>query len=438
MRLEIWRGLAASAVCCLLVSGLIAYANAGARADGRRESESARDATDGRDGNSPPPPARLATPSDINGLALVKRARVEGEKVWSTLDTGQRAELTISPSLQQHVRQVFARYEVPAGAFVAIEPHSGRILAYVSHHAREPGADVVTSNAPPAASIFKLVTSAALLDAGVSAEALTCYGGGASSLGAIDLVDDPRRDTSCVSLAKALGASTNAVFAKRAKRHLDPAELGKYARAFGFGQKIPSEIRATAGAADIPEQSLEFARTAAGFWHTHLSPLHGALIASMVANGGLMANVRLIDRVLGTDGRVLLERPAGSQSGRRVLGAKTARTLGEMMQRTVRDGTSHDAFFDPRGRPHLQGMTVAGKTGSLSDNNPYRAYSWWVGYAPADRPQIALAVLVVNSAKWRIKSSFVARDALEHWFTKGRGAQSRALVAERPAARRTK
>jgi cell division protein FtsI/penicillin-binding protein 2 len=96
-----------------------------------------------------------------------------------------------------------------------------------------------------------------------------------------------------------------------------------------------------------------------------------------------------------------------------VLDADTARTVGRMMLRTVRDGTSREAFRDPRGRPYLEGIEVAGKTGSLSATNPYRAYSWWVGFAPADQPQIALAALVVNSELWRIKSSFVARDALE-------------------------
>jgi hypothetical protein len=59
-------------------------------------------------------------------------------------------------------------------------------------------------------------------------------------------------------------------------------------------------------------------------------------------------------------------------------------------------------------------MEIAGKTGSLSRDNPYRAYSWWVGFAPADAPVIALAALVVNSPRWRIKASFLARDALEH------------------------
>jgi cell division protein FtsI/penicillin-binding protein 2 len=73
-------------------------------------------------------------------------------------------------------------------------------------------------------------------------------------------------------------------------------------------------------------------------------------------------------------------------------------------------------------------MAVAGKTGSLSSNNPFKAYSWWVGYAPADKPRIALAVLVVNGALWRIKSSFVARELLREYLAQPR---DRANVARR-------
>ena len=104
-----------------------------------------------------------------------------------------------------------------------------------------------------------------------------------------------------------------------------------------------------------------------------------------------------------------------------------------MMERTVREGTSHDQFYT-RGRPYLP-FDVAGKTGSLSATNPYRAYSWWVGFAPADKPAVAIAALVINSEKWRIKSSFVARDALESWVAAKRSAQLGALAAERATSR---
>ncbi|MFN7697770.1 MAG: penicillin-binding transpeptidase domain-containing protein [Deltaproteobacteria bacterium] len=77
-------------------------------------------------------------------------------------------------------------------------------------------------------------------------------------------------------------------------------------------------------------------------------------------------------------------------------------------------GTARRAFHDERGRPFLPGIAVAGKTGTLSEERPYRGYTWWVGFAPADHPRIAIATLVVNTPEWRIKASHAAVEALRH------------------------
>jgi cell division protein FtsI/penicillin-binding protein 2 len=215
-------------------------------------------------------------------------------------------------------------------------------------------------------------------------------------------------------LADALAGSINAVFAKLADRHLDPKTLGRYATAFGFGQRLPASVPLLPSPIEIPEERLEFARTAAGFWHVHMSPLHAALIAAALANDGVMPSARLVDRVLGSDGRV--QALSRSEAPRRAVAAATAHAVGHMMLRTVHDGTARNAFHDARGRPYLPAIEVAGKTGSLSASDPYRAYSWWVGFAPAERPKIALAALIVNTANWRIKSSYLAREALHEYL----------------------
>jgi cell division protein FtsI/penicillin-binding protein 2 len=89
-----------------------------------------------------------------------------------------------------------------------------------------------------------------------------------------------------------------------------------------------------------------------------------------------------------------------------------------MMTNTVTKGTAKKAFWDQRGRPFLPGIRVAGKTGTLSRYDPQRTYNWWVGYAPVDDPQIAVAALVVNEPKWRIKASYVAKEALRAYLVK--------------------
>lgn len=337
-----------------------------------------------------------------------------GGRLWATLPSGARAQLTLDPPLQGHLEGVFARYEVPYGAAVALDPTSGRVLAYVSHSSANPEAgDLVLDPTPPAASVFKVVTAAALLDHGVSARTRACYSGGLRGIAASDLEDRPR-DRSCATLAQAMGGSINTVFAKLADRKLTPAILARYADAFAFGQALPFDLVTRPSPTEVPTSRLEFARTAAGFWHMHMSPLHAALIGATVANRGVMPRLGLVERVFDAAGKSV--RHFEPAPFRPVIPASTARVLTSMMTRTVSAGTAHGAFFDQQGRPFLPGVRVAGKTGSLSTSAPYRAYSWFVGFAPADKPRIAVAALVVNTPKWRIKGSYVGREALRHYL----------------------
>lgn len=330
-------------------------------------------------------------------------------------DAGRRVEFGIAPGLQERAQRILSEYQVPHAAVVAIEPSTGRVLAYVNHSSTEAHApDFARDVSAPAASVFKLITSSALIEAGVGPGTRVCYSGGSSRIDLIHLQDDPRRDRACTTLDDALGKSTNAVFAKLADRHLKPATLQRFARAFGFGSELPFNMAPPASPIDVPSARLEFARTAAGFWHSYMSPFHAALIAATFANDGAMPEPWLVQRVVSNDGAVRDLSRAGSS--RRVIEPATARSVAHMMLRTVKDGTSRNAFSDGRGRPALPGIAVAGKTGSLSASDPYRAYSWWAGFAPAERPRIALAVLIVNEPKWRIKSSFVARELLREYL----------------------
>ena len=107
-----------------------------------------------------------------------------------------------------------------------------------------------------------------------------------------------------------------------------------------------------------------------------------------------------------------LARPMG-----RSISEKTARTLAGMMVNTTETGTA-GSYFRKRSRS-LQGIDVAGKTGSLSakgQDGERHFFSWFIGFAPAKNPRIAVAALIVNIGPWRIKSSYLARETLETYF----------------------
>ena len=407
------RRLARSLGVCAAVLALTSIP--GPRSSAEDRDAGLRDAG-ARDAGAMPVSARPSSLPPVDLRGILPLARRDGG-LWVARDaSGRRIELTVSPNLQERARRLFQEYQVPYGALVAIEPSTGRILAYVSHSSVQPsGEDLARDVTPPAASVFKLITSSALIDAGVSPDTRVCYNGGSSRLDAVHLQDNPRRDNACATLDEALGKSLNAVFAKLADKHLDAGTLLRYAKSFGFGQALPFDFAPPPSPIEVPGERLEFARTAAGFWHAFMSPLHAALIAATFANDGSMPRPRLVERVVLPDGKLAPALPA-SGAPRAVISPKTAPAVSKMMLRTCKDGTSRTAFLDGRGRSQLPGIQVAGKTGSLSANDPYRAYSWWVGFAPAEQPRIALAALVVNGPVWRIKSSFVARELLREYL----------------------
>ncbi len=347
----------------------------------------------------------LDVPRDFNPSAYTVS---HGQLVVPTASA--EVVLTLSAPLQHEIEALLTRYEVPAAGVVVMEPKTGKILAYVNHQISPTVDDMVRSAQAPAASVFKIVTAAALLDRGVLPSTEVCYGGGYHRLTGADIKDDPKRDSACATFSDALGQSINTVFAKLAVRYLDADRLKRYASAFGFGQRLPVDVPLETSGIDVPDEELEFARTAAGFWHTQLSPLHGALLAATVANHGQMPRAHIVQSVRYPCGELPIARD-GSPF-RAVIAEGTARTLAQMMTRTVSKGTAFRAFHDSQGNAFLPGVDVAGKTGSLSATEPYRAYSWWVGFAPAEAPAYVISALVVNSPKWRIKASFVARESI--------------------------
>jgi cell division protein FtsI/penicillin-binding protein 2 len=358
------------------------------------------------------PHAPVAAPAPVAPAQLrIAEAALdrEADRYVAPLGDG-RAVLTTVPRLQGRIEKVLADYRVPWAAVVLLEPATGRVLAMAEHSQREPGRRGLSLEArAPAASIFKIVTSAALLHRGFEPGAEVCYHGGQHRVVKALLSDDPRRDRRCLSLSSALGKSANVVFAKLADRALNAGLLRAEADRFLFNQTIPFAQQVETSRAEIPEEPFALATTAAGFGTVRLSPLHGALVAAIVANGGVFVPPEVVASAWGAV-------PAPAAEPRRVLDERVAAELAAMMRTTVTEGTGRRAFKPPRSRQSpLATLTVAGKTGSISERVPFRDYSWFVGFAPADNPRVAFAVVIVNDGSWRVKAPYVARAALEAW-----------------------
>ena len=331
---------------------------------------------------------------------------------------GRTAVLSLEPRLQRYLEKVLAQYKEPGEAVVVIEPKTGRVLAMVDDSTGSfVGSGLAARSTAFAASTFKVITGAALLESGkVTGAEEVCYAGGGSGFGRDALVYDAARDTICRNLTDAMAHSANIVFGRLAHQHLTAQGLDAVASQFGFDQPIPFEMKVEKSVASIPQDDpLEFARSAAGFRHTRMSPLHGAMIQAAIANEGLMMVPSLVDRMEDGAGKEVyrLEPKVWKTS----LSPEIASKLLDSTSTTCTTGTAKGAFANNAKFPAA--VRAWGKTGTLSNRNadgsepnPFLTYSWFVGIGDRDGRRLAVGALVVNTPTWWIKGSFLGSEAL--------------------------
>jgi peptidoglycan glycosyltransferase len=341
----------------------------------------------------------------------------EGDRYVTVLDNGYRIVWTVRPSLQKEVAKFVSRNRVPYGMFVAVDPPTGELLAFYGSHDGMTDNSLVTKATYPAASLFKVVTTEdALEHRKISPETNIYFHGCLYCIGPSYWRDNPRRDRLHLSVTEALGKSVNMIFAKIAIRWLTPDNLQSTADRFGFNREIPSDILFEPSSAVIPMDRDGFARSAAGFGQVVISPIHAALIAGALSNGGIMMTPHLIHSITDASGHAIYR--AMSKPLMTVADPKIAWTLLAMMHSTTVHGTGRKAFLHWHYDPVLRHIEVAGKTGTLSGMHPVGHYEWFMGMAPIGKPQIAVAALSIDQGLWRIKGPDIASHGMIAYFRK--------------------
>jgi cell division protein FtsI/penicillin-binding protein 2 len=365
--------------------------------------------------------------------------RPRGAVYEATARDGQVVRLTLDPTLQVTAERTLLEAHALHGAAVVLSVEDGKVLAMAATDGPEVDRDASWTLRPwaPAASVFKLVTAAALVNSGkVTPSTEVCYHGGQHRLSPAQIVEPPGHDRECQTLEYGIARSQNALVAKLAYHYLPREALQRTATALGFNRPMEFAAAVEPSTVQLPTDAVERARVAAGFWSSSLSPLQGAVLASVFASGGLYRAPRIVDSEPRPPQGAKAPRvaPPPGAASRRVLPATVADAVGHMMVSTTRYGTARSAFFDRRGRAFLPGIEVAGKTGSLTEVEPYRDYSWFVGFAPADRPRVAFAVVLANPPKWRVKAAYVARVLVEAYVDSRRELDGGVAGAPAPAS----
>lgn len=368
-----------------------------------------------------PTDQNVVDPPALSGLQ-VNRMVVGRQEVTMPAAAGRLAHLTLDPDLQRAANAQLRKLGIPSGAIVMMDLKSGRVITYASKTASGPFRDLCASADQPAASVFKLITGTALVDwAKLTPDTKQCYRGGLHEVTQLDLEDNPAKDKWCSTIADAMGRSLNAVFARLALKNLDAGKLRATAAGYGFGTPPPFDLPVEPSKIDVPQGDLEFARTAAGFWNTTLSPVHAMMIAQTIASRGEMLQPVLVSYVTDKDGNKIYRAPATPKTVRRAIRAETADALRAMMDTTVATGTAYQSFHDDAGRAFLPGIKVSGKTGTLTRASNGDFITWFVGYAGTEEPEIAFATVVINRPTWQTKANTFTREMLRVYYA-ARGA----------------
>lgn len=319
---------------------------------------------------------------------------------------------TINPDLQEYVSKIVSQAQASHVAVVAMNPSTGAVLAMAGKSGSISNLEYHAGF--PAASLFKVVTAAAAVEhAGIQPHSLINFRGGNYTLNQANYYPDPRRDRRVMSVGEALGRSCNPVFGHIGVKYLNGDILARYAKLFGFNRSLEFEAPLPESSAWIPQENqYELSRTSAGFGDVRISPVHAAALMSGIANGGLLPRPQLIDTIVSPDGSVLHKQK--TEVLQRIVEAQTAQSLMEMMRYTTTVGTSRREFM--RGAyPTLGNIDVAGKTGTLNGDNPAGLNNWFIGAAPVNNPQIAVAVITVDPAR-SSKASHLGRLVIQKHF----------------------
>lgn len=336
------------------------------------------------------------------------------DRLFGSGRQGEDVVLTINSELQAAARDALGGER---GAVVALDPQTGAIKAMWSNPSYDPGplashdpaeakryyksldpkspvsplVSLATSRTYPPGSTFKVVTTAAALESERFDRDSKFPDEAELDLPLTDQTLTNFSKTACTSggeidLFTALEISCDTTYAILGLRI--PEEIYDMAEAFGFNSPLPLGIGTEASIyPDIPDDDEPLrAYAAIGQGDTAATPLQMALVAAGVANDGKLLRPQLVEEVLDPSGGVVRRLEPDTLAN--PISAGNAEVLTQMMIAVVETGTGQTA--------QIPGVKVAGKTGTAQTVEGQNPHTWFISFAPADDPKIAIAVLVEN------------------------------------------
>jgi len=305
--------------------------------------------------------------------------------------------LTIRPSLQKMLEDVFKKYSTRISAGIIQDPSSGEILAMTSSH-RSQTLDILSNEYKtenwalrptfPVASIFKIITASAGLDSGKTTAKSSFLAWGKTYM----------------TVWKAFANSHNGVYGRIARK-AGRSIVEKYAEAYGFNKPFFFDLPVDKSLATLPSDPIKLGQAAAGLNRDFLvSPIHVAQIISTVLNRGRTMKPYLVDYVVRKNEIIFRRKPFQLAQPIKI---DTAKDLYKMMYATTAVGTGKRGFGGYSRCPNLSRI-CGGKTGTLTGASPNYLYTWFGGFTKATGRDLCIVTLVGQKNHSGTKASSIA------------------------------
>ena len=387
----------------------------------------------------------LAYDAELSGLAgdpVSDALRKFGTDPYDPKDL----TLALSYELQRAAVRALGKRK---GAVVMIDPRNGEVLALASTPTYSASAlsDPATADAtfkalqddedqpllPRATlgryvpgSVFKIVTAIAGLGSGAVTPGTTYKQQPAAERDGLVVSGFRIRDghhlftgSKALDFVEATEVSCNIWYALTGLK-TGGAALVEYAGRLGFGAPLPFELptaisQVTNGSGDAPGgfvDDVELANAAYGQGETFVTPLQMALVASTVANGGELLRPHLVTGITGERGTQTI----GPDTITRVIDGGVAAAITRAMVAAVEgeDGRRYTTGAK------IPGVTTAGKSGTAELGGNGEPHSWFIGFAPAEAPRVAIAVLVEQAGRGAEVAAPMAGDLMAFWLDRSK------------------
>lgn len=375
----------------------------------------------------------FVTPSDVEAAkAAPTEAPNEWKKIidkhqsWDQLidyDSAKyKPNYTFNSELEEFIKKQLSLYRPDYTSVVVMDNETGHILAAVDYARSKNvfGRDLAFTTTHPAASIFKVITAADLLEnTHIKTDTEFSFTGRSTTLYRHQLKEPSnRRWIRSLDLYKAFATSNNVIFGRTAIENLTPAGLKRMAEKFGFNKRLLEGINLSPSVFTMAQDQYNLAELSSGLnTQTLMSPVHGALISSIVANGGVLRYPVVIKSLEGIQDKKVIFPPLKKDEV--VLTPQSADDLRTLFMGTITQGTARSSFR--RSLYLLNKLEIGGKTGSLTGGEPFGKRDWFVSYAKSleDKTDkgISICVMIVNQKKWYIKSPLLAKNIMEYYYS---------------------